>query len=160
LGQGQTRPFGPHIRPIRNSFRQLRQAILRTLDFQLIEIPNGKVEKHPPGDIPIPGRLEQTIGSQLVTIGLETPPLVESGRTEIMLDQPEKSRTHRIIGQQLEQTAYRPRLTPVHELERSTMGILDPEYRMISEYPPSPDRIVKLTGVRDPGELDLDPPTY
>jgi len=84
------------------------------LDFQLIEIPDCEVEEHPPGDMPITGRLKQSKGSQLMTIGLETPSLVEGGRTEIVLDQPEKTRTHRIIGQQLEQAAHGPWLTPVH----------------------------------------------
>jgi hypothetical protein len=158
LSQGEARSFGPHIRPIRLLLRKLGQPIFRTLDFQLVEIPDGKVEKHSPGDIPIPGRLKQPKGSQLMTIGLEALPLVESGRSEIMLDQPEKSWTQRIISQQFEQAANRFWLTPVHELERATMGILDPECRMISDYRASPGWIVKFTGIRDPGKLDIDPP--
>ena len=159
LGKGQTRPLSPHIRPIGVLLRQLVQAVLRSLDFQLIEVPDGEVEKHPLSDISIPGRLEEPVGSQLVTVGLETSSFVESGRTEIMLDQPEKSGTHGIIRQELEQTAYRARPAPVHELECSTVGILGPEHRMVSQHSPSPGRIVKLTAVRDPRELDLDPPT-
>jgi len=44
LGQSQTGPFSRHIWSIRVFFRQLRQAVLRTLDLQLIEIPDGEVE--------------------------------------------------------------------------------------------------------------------
>ena len=104
--QGEPRPLRRDIRTIRIFFRQLRQTALCTLDFQLIEISNGEVEKHPSGDVPISGRLKETIGSQLVTIGLEASPLIESGRTQIMLDQPEKTRAQRIIRQQFEQAAH------------------------------------------------------
>jgi len=158
LGKGQTCPFGPDIWSVRLLFRQLRKAILRTLDFQLIEIPNGKVEKHSPSNISIAGCLEKTIRSQLVTIGLETPSLVKGGGTEVMLNHPEKTRAHQIVIQQLEEAAHQSRLTPVHELERSTVGILGSENRVISEHPPSPGRIVKLAGVRDPREFDFNPP--
>jgi hypothetical protein len=110
-------------------------------------------------DIPIPGSLEEPIGSQLVTVGLETSSLIQSGRPQIMLDQTQETRAPGIVLQQIEQTPHRAWLTPVHELESSTMGILGPENGMVAQHPPSPGRIVKLTAVRDPCELDLDPPT-
>lgn len=139
-------------------FRQLCKTALCTLDLQLIEIPNGEVEEHTSGDVSIPGRLKEAIGSQLVTAGLETSALVKSGRTQIMLDQPEKTRAQRIVRQQLEQAADGARLISIHQLERSTMGILGPEHGMISEDLPSPGRIIELSGVRNPRELDLETP--
>ena len=160
LSQSEACSFGPHKGTIGLPFRQLSQTAFRTLDFQLVEIPNGKIEKHPSSNVPVPCRLKQAICSQLVTICIETPTLVESRCTQIMLDQPEKSWTQRIIGQQLEKASYQSWLTPVHELERSTMGILGPEGWMVPNYPPSPRRIVKITSIRDPGELDFDPPAY
>jgi hypothetical protein len=129
------------------------------LDLQLVEVCHREVEECSVGDVPKAGCLEETIRTELVSIGVEAPSLVQRRRAEVLFDQSEKAGPEAIVGQQLEEASHGSRLLPVHQLQCPAMSEVCTKSRVAAENLSPPGGVVKFFAICDPREIDVETPT-